>query len=136
MRRRSHLRRRGIRVVRAKRGWGEGRTRVELMTELVVLGGSGQVGQALAREARARGIAHVAFGRAACDIADAGGVERAIVGARLVVNCAAYTAVDRAEAEEELAHEVNAIGAGNVARKCADAAIPLVHISTDYVFDG
>jgi dTDP-4-dehydrorhamnose reductase len=106
------------------------------MTELVVLGGSGQLGQALAREAQARGIAHVAFGRVACDIADAGRVERAIVGARLVVNCAAYTAVDRAEAEEELAHEVNAIGAGNVARKCADAAVPLVHISTDYVFDG
>lgn len=106
------------------------------MTALAILGGSGQVGRALAQEARARGIPHVAFGRAACDIADAGAVERAILGARLVVNCAAYTAVDRAEAEEERAHEVNGLGAGTVAQKCAEIGIPLIHISTDYVFDG
>jgi dTDP-4-dehydrorhamnose reductase len=63
-------------------------------------------------------------------------VEDAVAGSRIVINCAAYTAVDRAEADVELAHQVNAIGAGNVAAACAQAGIPLIHLSTDYVFDG
>ena len=53
-----------------------------------------------------------------------------------IVNCAAYTAVDRAESELEIAFAVNATGAQNVARASADARIPLIHISTDYVFGG
>ncbi|MFH1057192.1 MAG: dTDP-4-dehydrorhamnose reductase [Pseudomonadota bacterium] len=57
-------------------------------------------------------------------------------GVGLVVNCAGYTDVDRAEAEPELAHAANAQGAGAVARLCARFGAHLVHLSTDYVFDG
>jgi dTDP-4-dehydrorhamnose reductase len=55
---------------------------------------------------------------------------------RAVVNCAAYTNVDGAEADEETAERVNADAAGNLARACAAAGARLVHVSTDYVFDG
>jgi dTDP-4-dehydrorhamnose reductase len=55
---------------------------------------------------------------------------------RLVINCAGYTAVDRAEAEPKLAQAVNAAGAGRVAEACARAGSALVHVSTDFVFDG
>ncbi len=106
------------------------------MAHLLILGGRGQVGRALAKEARARGIPLAALGRAECDITDAQPVGRALAGASVVINCAGYTAVDRAEAEEEAAYRVNALGAATVARFCAQAGIPLVHISTDYVFDG
>jgi dTDP-4-dehydrorhamnose reductase len=106
------------------------------MNRLVILGGGGQVGRALASEARARRIRHAAMGHAECDITEVRAVERAIVGARLVVNCAAYTSVDRAEAEEDAAYRVNATAAGNVARACAAVGIPVLHISTDYVFEG
>ncbi len=54
----------------------------------------------------------------------------------MVVNAAAYTAVDKAESERTLAHAVNALGAEYIARACAAHSIPLIHISTDYVFDG
>ena len=54
----------------------------------------------------------------------------------IVVNAAAYTAVDKAETEPALAHAVNALGAEHVAAACAANAIPIIHISTDYVFDG
>ncbi len=57
-------------------------------------------------------------------------------GADIVINCAAYTKVDEAENKPDLAYSVNAIGAGNVAEACALSSIRLVHISTDYVFDG
>ena len=55
---------------------------------------------------------------------------------RAVINAAAYTAVDKAESEENLANTINGDAAGAMARTCADLGIPLVHISTDYVFDG
>lgn len=54
----------------------------------------------------------------------------------LVINCAAYTAVDRAEAEQDLAYAVNRDGPANIAEACARMETPLIHISTDYVFDG
>jgi len=54
----------------------------------------------------------------------------------VVINAAAYTAVDRAEEEEDLAHQVNAIAPAAMAHACAELGIPFVHISTDYVFDG
>ena len=68
----------------------------------------------------------------------AGAVTRAIERARptLILNAAAYTAVDRAESEPEAAHAINAIGAEAIARGAASVGAALVHISTDYVFDG
>lgn len=53
-----------------------------------------------------------------------------------IINCAAYTNVDKAEDEPELAHQINAVGASHLARLAARLQIPLVHVSTDYVFDG
>ena len=55
---------------------------------------------------------------------------------RAVINAAAYTAVDKAESEEHLANKINGDAPGAMASACADLDIPLVHISTDYVFDG
>ena len=106
------------------------------MKHLLILGAQGQVGRALATEAHDRGIPHAALGHAQCDITDRAAVACAVTGSRLVVNCAAYTAVDEAEAHEEAAYRVNATGVVNVAAACAGAGIPLIHLSTDYVFDG
>jgi dTDP-4-dehydrorhamnose reductase len=102
---------------------------------LLILGAGGQVGRVLASRAgtRGRGLAH-----AACDITDRGAVAEALSapGLSAVVNCAAYTAVDRAESEREQAFAVNAEGAGIVARAAADRGLPVIHLSTDYVYAG
>lgn len=70
------------------------------------------------------------------DITDPAAGASVVRSGDVVVNCAAYTKVDAAEAEPERAHLVNAVGAGNVARVCARAGAALIHLSTDYVFDG
>ncbi len=72
------------------------------------------------------------------DITDREGIERLFgeVQPDVVINCAAYTAVDKAESEQELAFEINARGAGNIAKACSKINVPVVHISTDFVFDG
>jgi dTDP-4-dehydrorhamnose reductase len=88
--------------------------------------------------ADAGGIALTALPRAQADIADAGAVAAAMARVKpaLVVNAAAYTRVDQAETEPEAARRGNEAGPAVLARACADAGVPLVHISTDYVFDG
>src|SRR5690606_18321481 len=76
--------------------------------------------------------------RADLDITNLGAV-RAALGQHapdVVINAAAYTAVDRAEAEPEAAFAVNRDGPAHLAAACAEAGIPLLHLSTDYVFDG
>jgi dTDP-4-dehydrorhamnose reductase len=105
---------------------------------VLIFGGNGQVGREFACLARARGLAVIAPGRQDVDIADAAAVKDAITraGASVVINCAAYTSVDKAEVEPAEAARVNALGAGNVAIGAAAAAAPLIHLSTDYVFDG
>ncbi len=102
---------------------------------LLVLGAGGQVGHALVERA---GKDSLALDRAACDICDAASVARAMSAPTLsvVVNCAAYTAVDRAESERERAFAVNAAGAGIVARAAAARGLPVIHLSTDYVYAG
>jgi dTDP-4-dehydrorhamnose reductase len=102
---------------------------------LLILGAGGQVGQALGARA---GAAALTLARAACDITDRAAIAQALAapGLSAVVNCAAYTAVDRAESERELAFAVNAEGAGIVARAAAERGLPLVHLSTDYVYAG
>ena len=106
------------------------------MVDVLILGAVGQVGRALAAESSCRGLEVRALGHAECDISDRDAVAHAVAGARWVVNCAAYTAVDRAESDAETAFRINAGGARKVAVACAKASIPLVHISTDYIFDG
>lgn len=105
---------------------------------ILLLGAEGQLGRELSGLAAARGVALVGLGRAACDITDRDAVAAALAThrPRLVVNAAAYTAVDRAESEPDRAHAVNATAPGLIGEATAAAGIPLIHISTDYVFDG
>jgi dTDP-4-dehydrorhamnose reductase len=105
---------------------------------VILVFGNGQLGQELARMAGDRGMPLRVLARQDADIAERGAVASAIKreGPKLVVNAAAYTKVDQAETEVEAAERGNAIGPGVLARACADAGIPLVHVSTDYVFDG
>jgi dTDP-4-dehydrorhamnose reductase len=101
---------------------------------VLVTGGSGQLGRALVRRRGAHELVAVDVDR--LDICDPAQVSREVVNVDVVINAAAYTAVDRAEADRERAFAVNAIGAGNIARACRDRGIRLLHVSTDYVFDG
>lgn len=108
------------------------------MGPILVTGGSGQVGTALKRLAAQRRIDVEATDRAALDLADPAAIER-VVASRpwaAILNCAAYTAVDKAESEPELARAINAAAPGAIARAAATRGIRLLHVSTDYVFDG
>ncbi|MBX3493421.1 MAG: dTDP-4-dehydrorhamnose reductase [Parvibaculum sp.] len=108
------------------------------MKRLLVTGAGGQVGTELAAEAAGAGFAVVAPRRAELDITDENAVAAAIAAATpdAVVNAAAWTAVDRAESEPGIAHAVNARAPGLLGSACNRAGIPLLHISTDYVFGG
>jgi dTDP-4-dehydrorhamnose reductase len=104
----------------------------------LVFGARGTLGVALCQEMERLGWSVAAVGRGECDIRDATAVG-ALVGRvkpTAVFNAAAYTDVDRAEAESELANAVNADGAAVVARAAAAAGAAVVHYSTDFVFDG
>ena len=105
---------------------------------LLVTGAAGQVGREVLRLAPSLGVEAVGLDRAALDVTDAEAVRQAVAssGTDAVVNAAAYTAVDRAESEPHLAFAVNRDGAGHLARACHQSGVPLVHVSTDYVFDG
>lgn len=105
---------------------------------LLVTGGGGQVGLELARCRWPEGTALDMPAREALDIGDAASVERCFAHTcyDAVINCAAWTAVDRAEDEIAAAWQANAQGPANLAAACARAAIPIVHLSTDYVFAG
>jgi len=103
---------------------------------MVITGAGGQVGGLLVDAARRRGYDVAALTRADLDITDAAAVRGHVHPGDLVVNCAAFTNVDAAEAEPEAAHAINAVGPGVLAAACASAGAGLVHISTDYVFSG
>jgi dTDP-4-dehydrorhamnose reductase len=105
---------------------------------LLVLGSGGMLGRAVAGHAAHLGHDVVALDHSDLDVTDAANVAR-IVGAvepRAIVNCTGFTDVDGAEADEPRALRVNGDGAGNVARAGAEAGARMVHVSTDYVFDG
>ena len=101
--------------------------------KVLVFGRTGQV----ATEVQRRGDV-IALGRAQADLSDPAACGVAIVAHApdVVINAAAYTAVDKAEEEEALAHVINADAPGVMAQTCAARGIPMVHISTDYVFAG
>jgi dTDP-4-dehydrorhamnose reductase len=105
---------------------------------IAIAGSTGQVALALMRQAAGRQITASAFGRPRLDLASAASIEAFLDGARpdIVINAAAYTAVDKAESEPQVAHAINAEGPAVLAAGCAKRSIPLIHISTDYVFDG
>jgi dTDP-4-dehydrorhamnose reductase len=108
------------------------------VTRYLITGARGMLGRDVqAALAAALGEGHVtALGRADLDITDAAACREAVAGHDVVLNCAAYTAVDAAETDEWAAHLVNAIGAENLAAAAHDAGAVLVQYSTDYVFDG
>jgi dTDP-4-dehydrorhamnose reductase len=105
---------------------------------ILLFGANGQLGQEMVRASAARGMSLVALSHAEADIADANAVREAIARHQpaLVVNAAAYTKVDLAETDVEAARRGNNIGPALLGEACAAAGIPLVHVSTDYVFDG
>ncbi len=105
---------------------------------VLITGAAGMLAQDLSSAARSAGADVAALSRAELDITDRAAVERAMSAAEpdVVVNCAAYTNVDGAEEQAELALAVNGEGAGHVAMAAAALGAWAIHVSSDYVFDG
>jgi len=103
---------------------------------ILVAGNKGQLATDLKEAAVRQGMDLVAFGRPELDLTDRLAAERCIQRVRpsIVINAGAYTAVDKAESEPDLAFAVNTDGPARLAAACARAGIPLIHISTDQVF--
>lgn len=105
---------------------------------ILVTGGRGQLARAVVRRGAAAGHVVTSLGVDQLDICDEATVVARCAAEQpaVVINAAAYTAVDNAEADRARAFAVNAVGAGIVARTCASLGLRLLHLSTDYVFDG
>jgi dTDP-4-dehydrorhamnose reductase len=105
---------------------------------ILVIGKKGQLARSLSIHAAARATELVTIGRPEIDIASVASIERVLgsVKPRVIINAAAYTAVDRAEIEEADAFAINCDGAAHLAAAAARRDIPFIHVSTDYVFDG
>jgi dTDP-4-dehydrorhamnose reductase len=112
------------------------------MTRLLVTGGRGQLGVDLTKAAEAAGTPCVAYGSAELDITDPTAVQQAVAEFAaggpdgVLVNCAAYTAVDKAESDQERAYAVNETGSRLLAEAARAAGLGMIHVSTDYVFPG
>lgn len=106
--------------------------------KVLVTGAKGQLGNDLLNEMAKRGIESIGVDVDEMDITDAGAVERVLrgSGADAVIHCAAYTAVDAAEDNAELCARINGAGTEHVATVCRSLDIPMMYISTDYVFNG
>lgn len=104
------------------------------MTTYLITGASGMLGRDL--QAALAGRAVTALGRADLDVTDLAAVRAAAAGHDVVINAAAYTKVDDAEAHEAAAYAVNAVGARNLAAAAAAGSARMVQVSTDYVFNG
>ena len=106
------------------------------MRRVVILGGQGQLARSIVHVAQSAMSEYVALSRAEADLNDSQSLERAIKGAQVVVNCAAYTNVEAAEDDYDNALRVNALGVENLVEICQRHSARLIHISTDYVFGG
>ena len=104
---------------------------------ILLLGKDGQVGWQLQRSLAPHGKV-VACGRAECDLGDFDQLRTVVrqVNPAVIVNASAYTAVDRAESEPDLARRINAEAPGVLAEESARVGALMIHYSTDYVFDG
>ncbi len=103
---------------------------------IVILGGRGMLGSDLATACRHRGLEPAVLDLPQCDITNAGHLRQAVADARIIINCAAYTNVDGAESQAELAHHVNAEAVGRLGGLARQADAWVLHVSTDFVFDG
>lgn len=123
---REELRNQGIRGLKEKN------------IKILVTGSEGQFGWELQRQGQLFGFEIIGVDLPQIDITNIIHVENALSAYQpvLIVNAAAYTNVDKAESEADLAFAVNRDGPDNLARACANAKLPFIHISTDYVFDG
>ncbi|ARS41685.1 dTDP-4-dehydrorhamnose reductase [Sphingobacteriaceae bacterium GW460-11-11-14-LB5] len=109
------------------------------MNKILVIGAGGQLGQCLKTVAERRGIAEVIFpAEQYANILDEGGLNKLLAREQpaFVINCAAYTAVDKAEDEADLAKAINETGAAYLASACLAKGATLIHVSTDFVFEG
>lgn len=106
--------------------------------KILVTGITGQLGYDVVKELQERGIEAIGTGSREMDITDWEAVEKTIKTAApdAVIHCAAYTAVDAAEDNEEVCRRVNAEGTRNIARACKELNCKMIYISTDYVFEG
>ena len=106
--------------------------------KILITGADGQLGRELINQGQLKGFSVQAPSEDDMDITDLEKIDRCMAfhQPEVVINAAAYTQVDKAESEAALAFAVNTTGSANLARMCAKNKIPLVHISTDYVFDG
>ncbi len=100
--------------------------------KIALFGAGGQLGHALLRVGKKRGVDIEGFDRAQADITNPAAISSAISHASLIINAAAYTGVDKAETDQARAFAINRDGPANLAR----TGLPLIHLSTDYVFDG
>lgn len=107
------------------------------MKRYLVLGAQGQLGQAL-KKVKPDDVELIRPDRKRSDITNFEQIRNLLIDEMpdAVINCAAYTAVDKAEDNIQAALDVNAYGAANIAKICSDLHVDLIHISTDYVFDG
>lgn len=106
--------------------------------KILVTGANGQVGHCLKQQLIEQDFDVVALTRSELDISDANAVDACIAAIKpaVIINAAAYTAVDKAEQEHELAYAINRDGAANLARAAKEIDAAILHISTDYVFAG
>ena len=105
---------------------------------VLVTGVNGKLGHDVMNELAKRGYEGIGVDVEEMDITDAEAVEKVMrkANADKVVHCAAWTAVDAAEDQEEICRKVNAQGTENIARMCKELDLPMIYLSTDYVFDG
>jgi dTDP-4-dehydrorhamnose reductase len=108
------------------------------MKKILLTGGTGQVGTALAKAAAVYGFAVTAPARDTLDLTKVDEIVTAVDSDdwSVIINCAAYTAVDKAQSEPALANAINRVAPGIFASEAARRGIPIIHLSTDYVFDG
>jgi len=110
-----------------------------MINKILITGSNGQLGSELkALSSQYMGISFVFTDRDELDITNADAVHAFLAGAGFsaLINCAAYTAVDKAETEKETAFAINALAAGILASACKKSGVKFVHVSTDFVFDG
>ena len=110
---------------------------MNLYDSIVITGANGMLGHALTDALHARGLKPVLLPRAECDLAKEDDVRRIFEHRpTLLLNCAAHTKVDLCEQEPELANRINGIAVGELAALCRQHGTALVHVSTDFVFNG